>query len=473
MTVTDLVEQLIAHKTLGSAPRSELEWIAAHGVIRQLEKNEILTRADKNIAVEGLFVILAGRIAIFVDRGSGTNKVMEWKAGDVTGFLPYSRMSSPPGDTVAQEATTVVLVRREFFPEMIRECHEITSILVHKMVDRAREFKSKDLHDERLVSLGKLSAGIAHELNNPASAIERSAALLDSRLEEAEHAARALGAARLTDAQLAAVDALRSCCMSARVHGVLSPIQQAEREDAISDWLDDHHLPSDIATPLAETAVTIEALDRFAKTVDGPALEPVLRWAAAGASVHALASEVQEAAMRISGLVLSIKGFTHMDQATVAEPVDLPFGLSNTVDVLKSKARIKSVSIALTLEPNLPKVMGFIGELNQIWANLIDNALDAVPQGGHVDIVAGRDGHRVVVQIIDNGTGIAPAIQQHMYEPFFTTKPVGQGTGQGLHIVRSLVIHNEGDINVQSRPGRTAFSVSLPIVNGADAGATA
>jgi len=261
--------------------------------------------------------------------------------------------------------------------------------------------------------------------------------------------------------------------MTATVHGVRSPIQQAEREDGISDWLDAHHLPADIATALAESEVTIEALDQFAKAVDGPQREVVLRWAAAGSSVHALAAEVQEAATRISGLVMSVKGWSHMDQATVAEPVDLPVGLSNTLDVLRSKARGKSVSIAVTVEPNLPKVRGFIGELNQIWGNLIDNALDAVGQGGHIDINVGRENKRVVVHIVDNGTGIAPEIQEHMYEPFFTTKPVGQGTGQGLHIVRSLVIHNEGDINVQSRPGRTDFSVSLPMANGPDAGAKA
>jgi signal transduction histidine kinase len=470
MTVTDLVEQLAAHKTLGSAPRPELEWVAAHGIIRHLEKDEVLTRANSNISVEGLFVLLSGHIAIYVDRGSGTSKAMEWRAGDVTGFLPYSRMASPPGDTVAVEPSTALLVKRENFPEMIRECQEVTAILVHKMLDRAREFKSKDLRDERLMSLGRISANIAHELNNPASAIERSAALLDKRLDEAERAARALGAARLTDDQLAAVDALRSCCMTATVHGVRSPIQQAEREDEVSDWLDDHHLPADIAAALAETEVTIEALDQFARAVDGPPLEAVLRWAAAGASVHALASEVQEAAMRISGLVLSIKGFSHMDQATVAEPVDLPVGLSNTIDVFKSKARTKSVAITVTVEPNLPKVLGFVGELNQIWANLIDNALDAVAQGGRIDITAGQERGRVVVHIIDNGTGIAPNIKEHMFEPFVTNKPLGEGTGQGLYIVRSLVIHNEGDINVESRPGRTDFSVSLPLAGRADAG---
>jgi signal transduction histidine kinase len=473
MTVTDLVEQLAAHKTLGSASRRELEWLAAHGTMRHLEKDEVLTRAGVAFRVEGLYVLLSGRIAIFVDRGSGTNKVMEWLGGDVTGALPYSRMVSPPGDTVAQEPTDALLVPKENFPEMIRECQEVTSILVHKMVDRAREFKSKDLHDEKLVSLGKLSAGLAHELNNPASAIERSAALLDQRLDEAERSARTLGASRLTDVQLAAVDALRSCCMNAKVHGVLSPIEQAEREDTITDWVVDHQLNAEIAGPLAETSVTLEALDQFAKAVQGPALDAVLRWAAAGAAVRALASEVQEAAMRISGLVTAVKGFTHMDQATVAEPVDLPVGLSNTIDVLKSKARKKSIAVSVTVDPELPKVRGFIGELNQIWANLIDNALDAVAQGGRVDITVGRERQRVVVHVIDNGTGIAPEIQQHMFEPFFTTKPIGQGTGLGLDIVRRLVIHNDGDINVESRPGRTAFSVSLPLADSSEAGGRA
>ena len=160
------------------------------------------------------------------------------------------------------------------------------------------------------------------------------------------------------------------------------PIEEAEREEAIADWLADHGLDAAIAEALAETAVTFEALDRLAGAVDGPALNAVLRWAAAGCSVRGLASEIQDAAMRISGLVIAIKGFTHMDQATVAEPVDLAQGLSNTVAVLRSKARAKSVAVVVKVEPGLPRVRGFAGELNQIWANLIDNALDAVPDGG-------------------------------------------------------------------------------------------
>src|SRR5262249_50791568 len=187
-------------------------------------------------------IVLSGRIAIFVDRGAGLHKIMEWREGDVTGLLPYSRLVSPPGDTVAQEPTTVLAIHRDHLLEMIRECHQITGILVHTMLDRARAFTQSDLHDEKMGSLGKLSAGLAHELNNPASAIERSAALLEDRLEDSERATRALGEARLTDDQLAALDCVRAACIATHGHGVRSPIEQAEREEAIADRLPPHRL---------------------------------------------------------------------------------------------------------------------------------------------------------------------------------------------------------------------------------------
>ena len=161
--------------------------------------------------------------------------------------------------------------------------------------------------------------------------------------------------------------------------------------------------------------------------------------------------------------MLAVKGFTHMDQATAAGPVDLSQGLGNTVAVLKSKARGKSVAVSIQVEPNLPRIRGFTGELNQIWGNLIDNALDAVPESGRVEVVAGREFGRVVVRIADNGPGIPAEIRDRIFDPFFTTKPAGLGTGLGLDIVRRLVLHNEGEISVESQPGRTEFRVALPI----------
>jgi signal transduction histidine kinase len=467
MPNADLIEQLCQHKTLGEAPREELAWLAAHAVVRHMAPGDVLTATGA--VVESFVVVLTGHIAIYVDRGTGRHKVMEWRAGDVTGLLPYSRMRTPPGDTVAQEPCTILALHRDLMPAMIRECHQVTSILVHKMLDRARTFTSSDLRDEKMASLGKLSAGLAHELNNPAAAIERSAVLLEERLEEAERATRVLGSSRLTEAQLAAIDAVRASCHGVSPAGVLSPIQQAEREDAIGDWLDGHDLDPDIAAALTETAVTVDALDRIADAVEGPALGAVLRWAAAGCSVRELASEIQDAAIRISGLVQAIKGFTHMDQGTVAESMDLAINLGNTVTILKSKARAKSVAVTVDVEAGLPQVRGFVGELNQVWANLIDNALDAVGQGGRVDVIARRQHQRVVVSVVDNGTGIPAEVQVRMFEPFFTTKPVGKGTGLGLDIVRRLLTHNEADIDVDSIPGRTEFRVSLPIADPAAA----
>ena len=469
MTTTDLVDRLAQHKTLGAAPRKELEWLASHGAIRRVNEGDLMLAQGG--AVDGLFIILSGQVAIFVDRGAGRHKVMEWRAGDVTGVLPYSRVINSPGDSIAQEPTEILAVPRADLDEMIRDCREVTSILVHKMLDRARVFTSAGLHDEKMVSLGKLSAGLAHELNNPASAIERSAALLEARMEDAERATLALGASRLTDAQLAAIDAIRQACHTTRAHGVLSPIQAAEREDAIADWLSAHGLDTGIAVPFAETTVTLDALDRIAEAVAGPPLDAALRSVAAECTVRGIAAEIQEAATRISGLVAAIKGYTHMDQATVAEPVDLTSSLGNTVAVLKSKAREKSIAVAVNVEPDLPRVRGFAGELNQIWGNLIDNALDAAPDSGHVEVTANRERHRVVVRVIDNGPGIPAAIREHLFEPFFTTKPVGQGTGLGLDIVKRLIIHNDAEIEVDTRPGRTEFRVSLQLAETSAAGA--
>ena len=472
MTTTDLLERLVAHKTIGAAPRSELEWFVSHGSLRRMDVGEVLT--PKGGPVEGMFIVLSGRVAIFVDRGAGRNKVLEWRAGDVAGLLPYSRLVAPPGDSIVQEPAEILAIPRDQLRAMIRDCYEATSMLVHNMLDRSRVFTSSGLHDEKMLSLGKLSAGLAHELNNPASAIERSSVQLERRLEELEHASRALGAVRLSVPQLEAVEALRTACVARRTPGVRSSIEQAEREEAMSDWLVAHGLDAATADALADSGVTFDSLDLVARTVDGPALNDVVRWAATGCLVRDLTSDIRQAATRISSLVAAIKGFSHMDQSMVAEPVDLVRSLDNTIAVLKSKVRSRSAAVALDVERDLPLVRGFAGELNQIWGNLIDNALDAVPDsGGRIDVRANREDGGVAIRVIDNGAGIPDQIRDRIFDPFFTTKPVGAGTGLGLDIVRRLVLHNDGEITIESRPGRTEFRVLLPVVQGDSDGARA
>ena len=468
MTASDLIDRLAEHRTLGSAPRAELAWLAAHGSIRSLDAGEVLSH--KGMQVEGLYVLLSGHVSLSVDRGSGPQKMIEWRTGDVSGMLPYSRMVNPPGDAIAQESTEILALGREHLRALTHECFEITSILVRTMLDRARLFTSSELLNEKMISLGKLSAGLAHELNNPASAIERSAALLEDRLEDTEEATRALGAAKLSDAQLAAVDAILASCMARQTQTVRTCLEQSDREEAIADWLLRHKLDVATAAMLADTEVSFEALEQLATVVSGSALNAVLRWAAAGCAARRLASGIQGSAMRISGLVMAIKGFTNMDQAMVAQPVDLGPSLGNTVAVLQSKAREKSVEVGVELEANLPPMLGFAAELNQIWGNLIENALDAVSVGGRVDVHASRKGQRVIVSVIDDGPGIPPHNLARIFDPFFTTKPMGQGTGLGLDIVRRLVRHNDGTIEVESKCGHTEFRVALPV---AESGAAA
>ncbi|HEY2038468.1 MAG TPA: ATP-binding protein [Edaphobacter sp.] len=456
----DLIERLTHHKTLGPASRKELTWLAEHAEFRSFEAGEIVSH--KGEPVEGLYVILSGRLALFVDRGGSPSKMVEWTGGDVTGMLPFSRLGSAPANSVVQESLEMLVLHRDCLRELTRECFEITSILVHRMLDRTRLFTSNELHDEKMISLGKLSAGLAHELNNPAAAIERSVCLLTDRLEDSENAARILKAARLTDEQLAAVDAIRASCMAKRSVGVRSPLEQIDREDAIAEWLAKHRLDGAIAPVLAETEVTLDDLNVLARTVPGPALNQVLRWTAAGCAVRGLAAEIQGCSTRISSLVIAIKGFTHMDQGVAADLVHPGKGLADAVTVLHAKATQKTISVGLDIEEGLPQVNGYAAELNQIWGILIDNALDAAAEDGQVMVSARGEGGRVVVRIVDNGVGIPAEIQSRIFDPFFTTKPMGQGTGLGLDIARRLVQHNEGFIEFSSQAGRTEFRVSIP-----------
>ncbi len=461
MPPTDLLDRLKQHALLRDLPHEQVAWVAAHGRPRRLAAGELLY--PQGTKVDALYLVLSGHLAIHVDRGAGRRKAMEWRGGEVTGLMPYSRLSTTLGDVAADEPTELVSVHRDDFPEMIRQCHELTAVFVHVMLDRTRQFTSSDMHDEKLMSLGKLAAGLAHELNNPASAIVRSAKGFAQHLAGAEQASRTLGGAGLTPAQLAAVDEVHTICLETPVTSVRSPLERADREDAIAAWLEEHGADVSPAGPLAETAVTIQTLDRLAATLARPALDAALAWVAAGCATRRIAVEIEQAATRIHGLVAAVKGFTRMDHATVPEAVDVGRGLTDTLAVLQAKARAKAVAVIVTVEPDLPRVRGYGGELNQVWLNLIDNALDAVGAGGRVDVTAARSDGAIVVRVIDDGAGIPDDIRGRIFDPFFTTKQVGEGTGLGLDIVRRLVQRHDGSIEVDSRPARTEFRVRLPV----------
>jgi signal transduction histidine kinase len=460
LTRDDLLARLAEHRTVGRAPRAELEWLLAHGAYQRVEPGTMVAR--KGQPVDALYLVLKGYVAHFMEQGGTTRKVMEWRDGDATGQLPYSRMTAAPGNSIVQEASDMVCVPVEHLPARPVECPQVTAALVHAMVDRARAFKVSDLQVEKMASLGKLAAGPAHELNNPASAAARSAQLVAQAVVESEEASRAYGAAGLDAGALALVERVRSAGTARPATRVLSPLERSDREEALADWLTDHDVNDALAASLAETDVTITVLDALAAAVTGDQLRVALRWVAAGCTVRGLARDIERAAARVHELVTAVKGFTYMDRASSPEPVDLAKGLGDTLAVMAAKARTKSASLTVDLPPDLPRVLGFGGELNQVWANLVDNAIDAIADGGRVTVAARAEGPKVVVRVTDDGPGIPADVRDRIFDPFFTTKPVGKGTGLGLDIVRRLLDRNDGSIELDSEPGRTEFRVTLP-----------
>jgi len=459
---TELIARLEAHRAFQSVPREELEWLAAHGTLQRCDTGELIAR--KGEPVEALYVILSGHVSHFTDQGGTLHKAMDWRGGDVTGQLPYSRMTAAPGNSVVQEPTEILRLPRGLLPAIPIECPHVTAVLVHVMVERARAFKVSDLQVEKMASLGKLAAGLAHELNNPASAATRSAQLLAGALVESDDASRALGASGLEEDELAVIERVRGVCLVTTTTTVLSPLERADREEAIDDWLADHDVDEALAPSIAETGVTIEMLDELAAVLSTDKLRVALRWVAAACMVRGLVRDIERAASRVHTLVSAVKGFTYMDHATATpEPVDVRKGLTDTLAVMGAKARGKSASMMVDVAENIPGVRGFGGELNQVWANLVDNALDAIPDGGRVSVTARVEGGKVVVRVTDNGSGIPAEVKSRIFDPFFTTKAVGKGTGLGLDIVRRLVDRNNGLIEVDSEPGRTEFRVTLPV----------
>ncbi|MEP6835760.1 MAG: ATP-binding protein [Gemmatimonas sp.] len=453
-----LLDRLTAHRTIAAVPREQLEWLAARGHLRTLEPGDILTHAGGSVA--GMYVILEGHLSIRVDRGAGSRIVMEWHTGDVTGLLPYSRLKSPPGNVVAERHTEVLMLEPSGIARMIEECHELTAVMVHVMIDRARVFKSSELQDEKMASLGRLAAGLAHELNNPASAVARSAQALTQELAQLDDARRALSKLNMSDTQVFSIGALRGDTSTART--TASPLELADREDALSDWLDDHGIDDVDLRPLASMAYTPADLEEISHNVGVDRMGQVLLHLSSESTVRKLAAEISTAASRIHALVAAVKGFTYMDQQTTLQPIAIGRGLADTITVLGAKARSKFVEVALDVAPALPDVDGYGGELNQVWANLIDNAIDATPKG-HVRISAAVELGKVVVRVSDDGPGIPSEIVGRVFDPFFTTKPVGDGTGLGLDIARRITQRHHGAIDVVTGHQGTEFRVTLPV----------
>jgi signal transduction histidine kinase len=458
-----LIDRLALHDRLRGVPRAELEWLAAHGVLRTLVAGEFLAHLGESRELHQLYIILAGRLGSFVDRDGVQRKVRDTSAGEFEGVFPFSRMSQATADVIVEEALEILCIDPQLFPTLIQECPAVTAACVHSMLDRARTITQSDLHDEKMFSLGKLAAGLAHELNNPASAAIRSVDSLAKRQSDLEATLEALSDAGLSASQRATVHEIRAACL-ANIRSDESPIPRAEREEAIAEWLASRRIESDDAASLAEAGVTLEHLDMLECAIPVPSLGLAIAWVASSMSTAALLSEIGRAVQRMHNLITAVKGFTQMDRPLVTEPTSIAPGVRDSLAVIGAKARSRSITIDIDVPDDLPRVRASAAELNQVWASLLDNALDAAPTSSHIAISARVSGGSVVLSVVDQGAGIPDAIKSRVFDPFFTTKPIGQGRGLGLDIARRIVMMNGGRIEFDSVPGHTEFRVFFPFV---------
>jgi signal transduction histidine kinase len=341
---------------------------------------------------------------------------------------------------------------------------ELTQRLVGMMTDRVRETTRREQQRDRLAALGKLSAGLAHELNNPASAAKRASSQLRDILQKIRDASHELGRRNLTPTQKAEIEKLESCIIMHK-DPPLDTLAMSDLEEQLDSLLRSHGQNDlwQLAAGLAHRNIQPEVLESVFAEFDPPTARAALVRIAAVAEVFGLLDEIESSASRISDLVLAIKEYTYMDQAPV-QNVDIVKSLESTLTMLNHKLK-KGITVQRDYGRIPFLVNSFGSELNQVWTNIIDNAIDAMNGQGELRVRTYRDDTCVVVEIGDNGTGISPDVQTHIFEPFFTTKGVGEGTGLGLDTVQRIVKKHRGSIQVNSKPGETVFQVFLPLAD--------
>jgi signal transduction histidine kinase len=414
---------------------------------------------------DSLYIVLDGELEVTKRHGSQEVLLAVYKAGQFFGEMALLEQAPRSASVRTLRESRLLLISRTAFQTLLSCSPSAPLKILHTVTSRLRSTESMLIQNEKMAALGTLAAGLAHELNNPAAAIRRSAAQLRDTLAERERLAAELTTLVNDLHQKKALGALQEQTMKRTVAPPLyDPLTLSEHEDRVQEWLEDRSVGQawELAPALVSSGWEQGELERVAEQFSPAQLPVVIRWLAADSSVQALLDEVGSSAEAMSEIVKAVKTYSYLDQAPIQE-VDVRESLETTLVLLRPKIKA-GVSIKREYSDDVPRIEAYGSELNQVWTNIIDNAIDAMESRGQLVLrTDARDGD-VIVEIADSGPGIPSELQPRIFEPFFTTKPPGVGTGLGLHIAYNIVVHkHHGQIQVSSSPGETLFRVALPV----------
>jgi signal transduction histidine kinase len=455
---------LRANPVFQDLPDEQLQWLAEQGEDLRLAPDDALFHEGDS--ADYMYVFFEGEVTLRRSLADSLPRIFTMSAGDISGFLPFSRLQFFRATGRATVPTRVARFHKKIFPEMLQRMPVLNERLVGLMMDRVRETTRQSEQQTKLASLGKLAAGLAHELNNPAGAAKRAAASLREVRGQLRNAYLRLDCRDLSSAQRGFIAKFEDRALERLNAGEtpnINSLEQADREEELLDWMDSQGVIDgyQLTGGLVEAGLTTSDLEGLAGQVGIEALTDVLTRIQLVLLAARLVHEIEVSTTRISEIVKAVKEYTYMDQAPEQE-IDIHDGIESTLTILAFKLRKKSINVIRDFDRKLPKICAYGAGLNQVWTNLIVNAVEAMEEGGELRLRTWGEPRDILVEVRDNGSGIPKELQPRIFEPFFTTKGVGEGTGLGLDTVQRIVRKHRGEIQVESVPGDTRFRVRLP-----------